>query len=100
MNPVEDRIWDYIDGFCSLEEKETIAQLIINDPVYRDKYAELMDLQQSLSLMELNEPAMAFTHKVMDKIAMQNQPLSAKASIDKRIIYGITSLFGLMLLGC
>lgn len=100
MNPVEDRIWDYIDGFCSLEEKETIAQLIINDPVYRDKYAELMDLQQSLSLMELDEPAMAFTHKVMDKIAMQNQPLSAKASIDKRIIYGISSLFGLMLLVC
>ncbi|MDA9555756.1 hypothetical protein N9R54_05915 [Pelobium sp.] len=100
MNPIEDRIWDYIDGLCSLEEQEAIAQLIANDPVYRDKYAELMALQESFNLIELDEPSMAFTNKVMDKIALQNKPLSQKALIDKRIIYGISALFGLMLLTC
>ena len=100
MNPVEDRIWDYIDGFCSLEEQKTISQLIAHDPVYRDKYEELMTLQQSLNQLELDEPSMAFTNKVMDKIALQSQPLTAKSLIDKRIIYGISALFGFMLLAC
>jgi hypothetical protein len=100
MNPIEDRIWDYIDGFCSLEEQETISQLIAHDPVYRDKYEELIALQQSLNQLELDEPSMAFTNKVMDKIALQSQPLTAKSLIDKRIIYGISALFGFMLLTC
>jgi hypothetical protein len=100
MNPIEDRVWEYIDGFCSLEEQEIISQLIVNDPVYRDKYAELMDLQQNINLLEIDEPPMAFTNKVMDKITLQSKPLSAKATIDKRIIYGISALFGIMLLVC
>ena len=99
MNSIEDRIWDYIDGLCSLEEQETISQLIANNQVYRDKYAELMDLQENLNLIDLEQPSMAFTNKVMGKIVMQTQPLSAKVRIDKRIIYGITAVFGLMLLG-
>ena len=40
MNLIEEKIWDYVDGLCTLEEQETIKQLIANDPVYRDKYAE------------------------------------------------------------
>ena len=100
MKSVEDRIWDYIDGLCTLEEQEAISQLIAKDPVYRDLYNELMDLHASLNQLILEEPAMAFTNKVMDKIALQSEPLSAKSRIDTRIIYGISGLFGLMLLGC
>ena len=100
MNPIEDKIWDYIDGFCSLEEQQTISQLIATNPVYRDKYEELMALQLNLSQLELDQPSMSFTNKVMDKIALQSQPLTAKSLIDKRIIYGISALFGFMLLAC
>jgi len=97
MNLIEEKIWDYVDGLCTLEEQETIKQLIANDPVYRDKYAELMAMQQNMELLELDEPSMSFTNKVMDKINLQSQPLSAKVMIDKRIIYGIAALLGFML---
>ena len=97
MNLIEEKIWDYIDGLCTLEEQETIKQLIANDPVYRDKYTELMAMQQNMELLELDEPSMSFTNKVMDKINLQSQPLSAKVMIDKRIIYGIAALLGFML---
>ena len=97
MNLIEEKIWDYLDGLCTLEEQETIKQLIANDPVYRDKYAELMAMQQNMELLELDEPSMAFSNKVMDKISLQSQPLSAKVMIDKRIIYGIAALLGFML---
>jgi len=97
MNLLEKKIWDYVDGLCTLEEQETIKQLIANDPVYRDKYTELMAMQQNMELLELEEPSMAFSNKVMDKISLQSQPLSAKVMIDKRIIYGIAALLGSML---
>lgn len=98
MNLIEEKIWDYIDGLCTLEEQETIKQLIANDPVYRDKYAELLAVEQNMQHLELDEPSMAFTNKVMDKISLQSKPLSANVAIDKRIIYGISALMGFMLL--
>jgi hypothetical protein len=98
MNPIEKKIWDYIDGFCSLKEQKTIKQLIDNDPVYRDKYAELTAIEQNMQLLELDAPSMAFANKVMDKISLKSKPLSVSAVVDKRIIYGISALLGLMLL--
>jgi hypothetical protein len=98
MNLIEEKIWDYIDGFCTLEEQEAIKQLITNDPVYIDKYTELMAIEQNMQHLELDEPSMAFTNKLMDKISLQIKPLSASAAIDKRIIYGISALLGFMLL--
>ncbi|MBU2045487.1 MAG: hypothetical protein KJ712_02000, partial [Bacteroidetes bacterium] len=86
MNTVEEGIWDYIDGLSSLEEQEAISQLIANDPVYQDKYQELLAIQKDIQLIELDEPSMSFTNKVMDKVAFQIKPLSAKAMVDKRII--------------
>lgn len=100
MNHIEERIWDYIDGLCSAEEQAAISHLIVNDPVYRDKYQELMALQNDFRLLELDEPAMTFTNKVMEKVALQSKPLSAKALIDKRIIYGIASVFVALILVC
>lgn len=100
MNLTEDKIWDYIDGICTLEEQEIISQLIAKDPVYKDQYNRLVDLHKNLNFMILEEPSMAFTNKVMDKIALQSELLSENVSIDKRIIYGISTLFGLMLVGC
>lgn len=98
MNLIEEKIWDYIDGFCTLKEQETIKQLIANDPVYRDKYVELMALQENMNYLELDEPTMAFTNQVMDKISLQSKTLSASVTIDMRIIYGISALLGFMLL--
>lgn len=100
MNHMEERIWDYIDGLCSEEEQATIAHLITHDPVYSSKYQELKALQNDFQLLELDEPSMAFTNKVMEKVALQSKPLSAKAMIDKRVIYGIASVFVTLMLLC
>ncbi|MEO5912400.1 MAG: hypothetical protein ABIP95_16050 [Pelobium sp.] len=97
---IEQKIWDYIDGLCSLKEQEEIALLIKNNPTYKNKYEELMALQLDLQALDLDEPSMAFTNKVMDKITLINKPLSAKALIDKRIIYGLGSIFGILILAC
>lgn len=93
MNPIEENIWNYIDGTCSAEDHEVIAKLIANDSKYKEKYQELLQLNESFNLIDIDEPSMSFTNKVMDKIALQTQPLSAKARIDKRIIYGIAAFF-------
>ena len=98
MNLIEEKIWDYIDGLSTSEEQETIKQLIAIDPVYRDKYAELMAMKQNMAFLELDEPSMSFTNKVMDKVSLQSKPLSVSAVVDKRIIYGISALLGFMLL--
>lgn len=100
MNQVEERIWDYIDGLCTLEEQETIKQLIANDPIYSAKYEELIAIEYDMNYLELDEPAMAFTNRVMDKISLQSKPLSASAVIDKKIIYGIAALLGFTLFIC
>ena len=100
MNTIEERIWDYLDGLCSSEEQEIILKLIANDPVYQDKYQELLAVQKDIQLLEWDEPSMSFTNKVMDKVVFQSKPLSAKARIDKRIIYGISAVFGILLLVC
>nr|MBC7612837.1 hypothetical protein [Pseudopedobacter sp.] len=100
MNTIEERIWDYLDGICSSEEQEIILKLIANDPVYQDKYQELLAVQKDIQLLELDEPSMSFTNKVMDEVAFQSKPLSAKAKIDKKIIYGISTMFGVLLLIC
>lgn len=97
---IEQKLWDYIDGLCSLKEREEIAYLIKTDPAYKNKYEELMALQIDLQALDLDEPSMAFTNKVMDKIALISKPLSAKALIDKRIIYGIASMFGFLIVAC
>ena len=100
MNHIEERIWDYIDGLCSDEEQQAISHLITHDPVYRSKYQELMMLQKDFELLELDEPSMAFTNKVMEKVTLQSKPLSAKAIIDKRVIYGIAAVFIALLTVC
>lgn len=100
MKDIELMIWDYIDGLSSGEERKTIEQLIRSDLEFKAKYEELLELNQDFGLMELEALSMVFTNKVMDKINFQIKPLSAEAKTDKKIIYFISSLFGLMMASC
>ena len=93
MNIMEQQIWDYLDGNCSLEERKKIGELIIIDPVYQALYAELKGLHEEIGTMELDEPSMGFTRNVMDKVAALPVTSSARSLIDKRIIYGIAGFF-------
>lgn len=93
MNTMEEKLWNYIDGTCSEEEKKALDILIVQDEVYRRKYEELLTLNQEFSKMELDEPPMAFTYNVMEAIRTEHAQQPLKAAIDKRIIKGISGFF-------
>ncbi|HRO70936.1 MAG TPA: hypothetical protein PK951_11170, partial [Chitinophagaceae bacterium] len=74
MNPGFDasnevRLWEYIDGLSSAEEKSVIEELIENNTQWRVKYKELLEVQQLLQSSELEEPSMRFTRNVMEEIS-------------------------------
>ena len=98
MNIIEQQVWDYLDGACSVQDGEKIAQLIETDQAYRSVYAELKVLHSDLANIELDEPSMSFTRNVMDKVAAAPVPGSIRSLVDKRIIYSIAAFFVLSLL--
>lgn len=93
MNTIEEKLWNYIDGTCTPAEQDAIALLIEQDEVYRQKYQELLLLNQEFANMELDEPSMAFTYNVMETIRTENASKPLKAAIDKRIIMGVGIFF-------
>jgi hypothetical protein len=93
MNSMEEKLWDYIDGSCTEDEHKAITMLIEQDEVYRKKYKDLLKMDQDFNLMELDDPSMAFTYKVMESIRAEHAQQPLKAAIDKRIILGISAFF-------
>jgi len=93
MNTIEEKLWNYIDGTCSDEERKAINILIAQDEVYRRKYEELLALNQEFSKMEPDEPPMAFTYNVMEAIRAEHAQQPLKAGINKRVIKSISGFF-------
>ena len=93
MNTIEERLWSYIDGSCTDEERKAIDLLIIQDVDWKSKYEELMSFDLELSKMELDEPSMAFTYKVMEGIRNEYAQQPLKAGINKNIIRVICWFF-------
>jgi len=93
MNTIEEKLWNYIDGTCSDEERKAINILIAQDELYRRKYEELLALNQEFSKMEPDEPPMAFTYNVMEAIRAEHAQQPLKAGINKRIIKSISGFF-------
>jgi hypothetical protein len=98
MNTIEEKLWNYIDGTCTPAEQEAIALLIDQEEAYKHQYQALLLLNQEFAAMELDEPPMAFTYKVMESIRTENAMQPLKATIDKRIIIGISVFFSLTIL--
>ncbi len=90
---IEKRIWEYIDGSCSLQDAKDVAGLIQTDPEYAALYQELTALNESMEGFELDEPSMSFNRNLMEKISAEPVPGSLKSLIDKRIINGIAGFF-------
>lgn len=93
MKQIEEQLWDYIDGFCTEEEQKRLSFLIETDENYSSKYAELLNFHENMSAFELDEPSMAFTFKLMEKIRTEKALVPLKTQIDKRIIYAISGFF-------
>jgi hypothetical protein len=93
MNEIEEQLWNYIDGFCTEEERKNISHLIQKDENYRKMYAELLALQQSITAIHLEEPSMGFTFKVMENIRAEQARVPLKTHINNRVIWGIVAFF-------
>ncbi|MDB5032533.1 hypothetical protein [Mucilaginibacter sp.] len=90
---IEEKLWDYIDGACSVEEHEAIDLLLVQDEAFRQKYLELLALNREIAAMEIEEPSMAFTYKVMENIRADYAKKPLKVAIDSRIIKVIGGFF-------
>lgn len=93
MNLIEQRIWDYLDGTDTPQQRELTGQLIKSDPLYRQLYDECKSFNNLLSAADQDEPSMGFTRNVMERINLEPVPASLKSLIDKRIIFGIAAFF-------
>ena len=94
---MEERLWDYIDGISSPEEKTVIEQLIVSQAQWKEKYSELLEVHQLVNAAGLEEPSMRFTKNVMDEIARVHIAPATKSYINKNIIRGLAFFFITML---
>src|SRR5437773_2094150 len=90
---MEERLWDYIDGISSGDERSSIEKLLESNAEWKAKYYELFEAHQLLQSAELEEPSMRFTKNVMEEIAKYHIPPATKTYINKKIIWGIGIFF-------
>ena len=98
-NNIDDRLWEYIDGQSSTEERSAIDKLIETNKEWKEKYHELFDLHQLVQSSALEEPSLRFTKNVMEEIAKYQIAPAAKTYINNKIIWGIGIFFITMFIG-
>jgi hypothetical protein len=98
-NNIDDRLWEYIDGQSSMEEKSVIEKLIETNKQWKEKYHELLELHQLVKSSSLEEPSLRFTKSVMEEIAKYQIAPATKAYINNKIIWGIGIFFITLVIG-
>jgi hypothetical protein len=96
---MEERLWDFIDGLSTADEQASIRQLISEDPAWRRRYNDLMNVDKAMHLDELDAPSLRFTKNVMEQIAKYHVAPATKNYINKNVIRGITAFFLIMIAG-
>jgi len=96
---IEDRLWDFIDGASTIDEKSNIERLLESNVEWKAKYHELLEVHQLILSSELEEPSMRFSKNVMDQIAKLHIAPATKTYINKKIIRGIGIFFILLVVG-
>ena len=97
--PMELRLWDYIDGHCSPTERSAIDELLATNLEWQQKHRELLNIQQLLNGSGLEAPSMRFTKNVMEEISRYHVAPATKSYINKNVIRGIGAFFATMILG-
>ena len=96
---IDSRLWDYIDGQTSAEEKSAIEKLLETNQQWKDKHRELLELHQFMQSSVLEEPSMRFTKNVMEEIAKYHIAPATKSYINNKIIWGLGTFFIVMIIG-
>lgn len=98
-NGTEQRLWDYIDGNSSIEEKSTIEKLLESNSEWKSKYHELLAVHELMQSAELEEPSLRFSKNVMEEIAKLHIAPATRTYINKRLIWGLGLFFILLFAG-
>ena len=93
MNNMEEKLWNYIDGTCSAEERDAVALLIERDEIWRNNYQEMLKFNNEITEITPDEPSMAFSYNVMEGIRAHEASKPLKTIINKYIISGIAAFF-------
>lgn len=96
---MELQLWAYIDGILPDQEQGAVAKLIADHSAWKEKYAELLLVHESLMDMELEQPSMRFTKNVMEEIAKLQIAPAAKEYINQKIVWGIAAFFVTIIVG-
>jgi hypothetical protein len=90
---IENRLWSYIDGLSSYEEKSAIEKLLESNLDWKNKYHELLEVHQLMKSSDMEQPSMRFAKNVMEEIAKYHIAPATKNYINKKIIWGIALFF-------
>ena len=96
---MEERLWEYIDGFSNPDDLPVVKRLIEENQSWREKYNELVKVNQLLHATELEEPSMRFTKNVMEEITRLQIAPAASSYINHRIIWGLGIFFIVLIVG-
>jgi hypothetical protein len=98
-NNIENRLWQYIDGLSTPQEKTAVEKFIQSDMVWKAKYEELLGIHSLLQSSVLEAPSMRFTKNVMEEISKLQVAPAAKKYLNNKIIWSIGMFFIIMLAG-
>ena len=96
---IEERLWNFIDGTVSSDERSVIEKLLETDAEWKSKYHELLEINELLKSSELDAPSMRFSKNVMEKIAKLHIAPATKSYINKKIIWGLGFFFIALFVG-
>lgn len=99
QNNMESRLWGYIDGTVSADERTVIEKLLQTNAEWKSKYHELLQVNKWLQSSELEAPSMRFTKNIMEEIARLHIAPATRTYLNKKIIWGLGIFFIVMLLG-
>jgi hypothetical protein len=96
---MDERLWNYIDGTASADERSFVEKLLAANLEWKAKYHELLEINKLLQSSELENPSMRFTKNVMEEIAKLHIAPATKTYINKKIIWGLAIFFITMVVG-
>lgn len=96
---IEERLWNFIDGSVSAEEKTVIEQLLESDLAWKAKYKELLEVNDLIKSTDLEAPSLRFTKNVMEEISKLHIAPATKSYINNKIIWGIGIFFITLFVG-
>jgi len=99
QHTIEERLWNFIDGSVTTNEKTVIEKLLQTDASWKAKYNELLQVNDLLKSSELEAPSMRFSKNVMEEISKLHIAPATKNYINNKIIWGIGFFFIALLIG-